>query len=209
MKKERNTVRAPWLKALFAVNAVGFAYGIYYYWPQLQSTPPALWPFVLDSPLPLLFANASILLALAGKKPSALLDLLASAGMLKFGIWSVFAIAFYNEYFLAPAVAGWFATLLLLHVGEALEGIFFAYRRSFRWGAVAVAIAWLLLGDYFDYFSPWQTHPAIPIDGRLAFNIAAVAVLSLAIPPFAKLVGEKTSRGGITISAFDSIVAKG
>ena len=40
--------------ALAIINFVGFLYGIYYYWHQLNATPFYLWIFTLDSPLSVL-----------------------------------------------------------------------------------------------------------------------------------------------------------
>jgi len=165
---------------IIAINLIGVAYGIYYYLPKLLSTPVWLWFFVLDSPLPVFFAAVSFLLLLQ-KKQNQLLDALAAAWCLKWGVWSMLVIVSFPQTFLAPAVAFWYAILFFLHFLEALEGIIFSTKQKFSLAVLGIALLFSLTNDFLDYFSVHQTHAdALPPEALAGWLPAATILLSFA-----------------------------
>ncbi len=171
--------RVLWLIA--AIDAAAVAVGIYYYLPQLEQTPWFLWFFVPHSPFYPALAAISITTALAWKWKTPSLDWVASAGMLKYGLWTMLVILWYGDYFLAPAVAAWFALLFLLHVGGAAEGIAFSFKARFDAGKLPLVLGWFLAGDLLDYgLGSLSTPPLLPVDSRLQLLALATVGLSVA-----------------------------
>ncbi len=162
------------LLALIAVNLAGTVLGVYFYWNQLLSTPVWQWLFVLDSPLPVLLAAVSYALLLKGKS-NAWLDAIAAASGLKWGLWSMGVILAFPDHFLSTGVVAWFAVLFVLHAGEALQGAALSLKQRLSAKHLALAMAWLLLGDFMDYSSFATYSRALP-DGAVtpAFALATV-----------------------------------
>ena len=165
------------LVALVLVNLAGFAYGIFFYWQQLNEINPLLWIFVIDSPLYVFLIAIVFSLALFRIKND-LLNFVAGAGALKIGLWSMFAILFYNEFFLAPQNVAWYSVLFALHAGMVLEGLFLAGGRASK-KIVFSALAWFLASDFFDYVI--GTYPsALPQNaGKLLITSIFTLALSL------------------------------
>lgn len=121
------------LLAVQAANAVGIAYGFYYYTPQFEATPAWLWPLVPDSPFAvLLMALALGFLMVGSSKPW--LNLLGAGAMVKVGIWTAVVLAWFPAHFgfswLPQACptgllgCGNLNTVLFyLHLGMALEAL--------------------------------------------------------------------------------------
>lgn len=110
------------LTGLFLINIIGSLYGYYWYWDQLSSTNKLLLPFVPDSPLSTtLFAI--VLLLKIKKKHVAFLPLLASAFLIKYGLWAVAVnlhLIFIGEGFT------WINLMLASsHFGMAIQGVIY------------------------------------------------------------------------------------
>ncbi len=163
---------------LIAVNLAGALFGFFiYYAPQLSATPLALWIFVPDCPLyVLVFALALGLLWLGVEND--LFSFIVSAGLLKYGAWTLFALAYLNGYFFSAELALMSGMLFMLHIGMAAEGFVLRVRRCGA-AVLAVGLAWFLLNDFFDYFV--GTMPYLPSGtdaGTFAlFSIASTLVL--------------------------------
>lgn len=176
--KEEKMKKFFWLA--IAANILGVAYGVYYYSPKLAVTPVHLWFFVLDSPLPVFFAALSLLMLLK-KKQNELLDCLAAAWCLKWGVWSMLVIVSFPETFLAATVAGWYAILFFLHFLEAIEGSVFATKQKFSAAAIGIVLILSLLNDFLDYYSPHKTHAnALPPEALSGWLPIATIFLSFA-----------------------------
>lgn len=172
----RPILQSPLLLSLVVlVNLGGTVFGFYYYWAQLMATNPILWVFVPDCPLyTLLFVPAVVLLRV-GRLPRVFGGLVA-AGLVKYGLWTVFVILYYSEYFLAPASRSLYLVLLFLHVGMAVEaGLVLDDGLSGL--EMWVVLGWLLVNDLVDY--GLGVHPIIPISG-MGVVIGVTVLLSLA-----------------------------
>lgn len=136
---------------LILINLGGVAYGFVYYGAQFGLTPAWLWPWVPDSPLSVgLFALALALHQL--RRPSGLVDWLAFLANVKVGLWTAFALTYYDAHFgiwVEPLgnLNFWLFWLHLAMVAQA-----FVLVRSLRWGWWGWgAIAWFGLDVAMDY----------------------------------------------------------
>lgn len=166
-----------------AVNIGGVAYGIIFYWKQLNATVWYLLPFVPDSPTgPFLMIMVFALWWFKGRRRNPTLELLAFIALLKYGVWTVLVFWLYRDAFFAPPRADLTDILLVLHIGEALQaGILLKGMRfpAPRWAAF-VAL-WLLLGDFSDYVL--GTHPYLPdgFDPDVGARVVPVMTVALTI----------------------------
>lgn len=143
-------------------NLGGVAYGVVYYWDQLNETVWYLLPFVPDSPTgPFFMVAVYALWWFRGKQRSPTLELLAFCFLLKYGIWTLIMFGLYQDYFFTPSAAALSTTLFWLHFGEALEaGVLLKGMRAPRAAPAAAVLGWMLLGDFCDYVL--GTHPRVP-----------------------------------------------
>lgn len=143
------------------VNLAGFAFGLWYYAPQLSRSNPAFWFLVLDSPLSVLLAAFAFALAVLGAKSSAL-NSMAGTSCFKYGVWTLFVLAYFKEFFFSPENAFLYAAMFATHLGMVAEGLFFA-GLSKPGVALGAAGAWLFANDFFDYSLGMHTSlPAVP-----------------------------------------------
>lgn len=152
---------AKWRALIMAVNLGGVAYGFYYYLPQFAATPVALWPFVPDSPLAVLWALAALVLYSFGKRWP-WLDAVAFVANVQVGLWTAYVLLYYWDWF---QIATFNLNFLLfwLHLGMAALALVFVadLRRDaprVRLGAVLIAGAWYLLNDVVDYTGVLYTY---------------------------------------------------
>ena len=148
--------------AVTLTNIGGVAYGVYFYWDQLNATAWYLLPFVPDSPTgPFLMVIVYGLWWFRGRRRSPTLELLAFVELIKFGVWTVIIFWIYRAEFFAPARAQLTNTLLILHLAEALEaGVLLKGFRAPKLLGLGGAGAWLAAGDFSDYVL--GTHPRLP-----------------------------------------------
>ncbi|NYZ78013.1 DUF1405 domain-containing protein [Candidatus Micrarchaeota archaeon] len=155
----------------------GFAFGLWYYAPQLSRSNPVFWLVVLDSPLSVLLAAIVLLLALKGVK-NPLLNFLAGLSCFKYGVWTLFVLVYFNEFFFSPENALLYAAMFVTHVGMVVQGLFFAGLNK-PGVALAAVGAWLFANDFFDYFL--GTHTALP---DVPEKVFVTAVFSFAFTAF-------------------------
>jgi uncharacterized membrane protein YpjA len=171
---------------VIAANIIGAVWGfVFYYGDRLASTPLPLALFVPDCPLYVSFFVISALLIVSGKTKSwfsKLFIFVTSAGLMKYTLWTMFVILFFNSYFLSPAVLGEYILLFILHFLALLEVFAFVGKVDLKWISVAVAVVWLVLNDAVDYIL--GTHPTLPmIDmGQFTVLIMFTVMLSLLCP---------------------------
>lgn len=172
-----------------AANLLGVLVGMMVYYPQIAAANPLLWVFIPDCPLYVFLA----VLCYLGIVKDELLKTITAIGLAKYGLWTVFALLYYNGYFFSD-ISGWI--LVPEHIAMALQGAFFA--KAFDKRHIAIAAGWFLLNDYADY--ALGVHPALP---GLGFGaVAAFAVVSsLAIPLIAHVYGKTIGENGIVKGA--------
>jgi uncharacterized membrane protein YpjA len=150
--------------AIVAVNLLGTAFGFWYYgfhplplsdplvtW-QFAVEPPAMWPFVPDSPVATLFIAASLALWKLGRN-SEIVNALAFFGCLKLGLWTPFVLlAFMDGFSYHPVLM--YNFLFWSHLGMVAEAFLIHRYSDFPVGAVLVAVVWYGLNDLVDYFVP-------------------------------------------------------
>ncbi len=165
----RNRAWAPWL---IAANLVGAIYGIYWYWPQLVTTPWWFWPLVPDSPL----SNLLFALFLVGwyyRRAPGWLSALAVVGMIKYGGWTV--LIFTQMYVAGYSLSPLDLWLMLSHLAMMVEALLFLGHVRLAPQAWAVATGWYLINDFFDYVV--GLHPTLPVP---AF-VSSVAMMSVVL----------------------------
>ncbi len=174
--------------AIIIANLLGVAYGFYYYAPQLASTPNWLWLFVADSPISVALAAAFFTLALLGKKNN-LVTQLAVIANIKYGAWTVFVLLYYADYFFSPTNALLYAIMFATHAAMVVQGAFIASFASASrvTTATALALAWFLTNDVFDYLL-FNTHTRVP---ETPEKLAVTALVALALTLAATLASVK------------------
>lgn len=149
-----------WVACLIVVNLLGSLWGFNWYYWQLKSTPLYLWPVVPDSPgSTLLFSFFLIGLWFGRRWPW--FEGIVSLAMMKYGFWTVLVM---GHYWLTARTATWESVYLSAsHLGMAVEAMLFllVYRPAWPWGLLGAA--WLYFNDWMDYFSPYLTHPNLPL----------------------------------------------
>lgn len=171
------TRREAVLLFLIFVNLLGTLFGAYYYSGQLANTSPLLWLFVPDCPL-YVFAFAIALFQVGKRIENDAFSFIVSVGLAKYGLWTLFSLAFFNSYFFSPQAALLSGTLFILHIGMAAQGFVLRVKKC-GFGLLAFGFAWFLLNDFVDYFV--GTAPYLPRGADLGivalFSIASTLVL--------------------------------
>jgi len=172
--------RDPWQRRftlpLVIINALGSAYGFYWYHEQLAVTPFYLWPFVADSPM----ASTLFTLALLVRGAGALkrfFQVVAFTAAIKYGIWAIVVITQYwvNYGLFEPTeVMLWFS-----HLGMAVEGVVFLKTLHFGRVAAGATLLWMLLNDMLDYCA--GLHPYLFASGQEPLALATALVLTVLI----------------------------
>jgi len=159
-------------------NLIGAYFGFFvYYQEQIAATPVFLLAFVADCPLAVLLVAASLFLVWIGKKND-FLSFLASAYALKYGIWTVFVILYFNQIYFAPAYWELYAIMLVTHFGMMLESFALVGKIEVKKEYLLIVLAWFLLNDYMDYF--WGLKPwAVPNDGLLLPFTVLLSIISV------------------------------
>lgn len=163
--------------SLVAVNLVSALTGyVYWYGSDILESPPALWPFVPDSPLSAtLWAAAA--LAVYYRRHIPFLGLLAVTGSIKYGLWTVW-VWFTNS--LSGGAYDLEAVVLSLnHFGMVLEGL--VLLPWIRFGALeaAAVTVWYGTNDLVDYVVGRRPRLPNPEDADLIAAFAAATTLAL------------------------------
>lgn len=170
---------------LVAANLIGVAVGMIFYYPQMADANPVFWIFIPDCPLYVLLAAFFYL----GLVKNELLKTITAIGLMKYGLWTLFALFHYSGYFLSNFM-GWL--LVVEHIGMVLQSALFA--KAFDKKLVLVALGWFLLNDFVDY--ALGMHPFLPTN-EFGVVIAFTVAGSLILPVFAYAYGEKIGKNGM------------
>jgi len=169
---------------LVLINAAAVLIGAYFYADQVSATAPQLLAFVPDCPLFVLL-SIPILLGMMRNGP---FSFFVSIGMVKYGLWTMFALLFHWGHYSSPLFFWTSVIFILGHAGMALEGLAILPGKRVGASALALSIIIFLAGDYSDYWL--GTAPAIPQEGIglvRGFSIAS----SVALPLLLFACGEK------------------
>lgn len=169
-----------WLMMLLICNILGMIYGYIWYGEQLSHTPWQFKIFVPDSPTAILFLVISISLILIQKQNS-IIDALAFVTLLKYGIWAVIM----NILFIIEqgdiTVNG--LVLMFSHSIMAVQAIYFYPRFKRSMIGISVAMTWVFLNDYIDYF-----HLQFPYYDFITTHVWQIGVLSCCLSVFGLLL---------------------
>ncbi|HDF5061091.1 TPA: DUF1405 domain-containing protein [Staphylococcus aureus] len=169
-----------WLMMLLICNILGMIYGYIWYGEQLSHTPLQFKIFVPDSPTAILFLVISISLILI-RKQNSIIDALAFVTLFKYGIWAVIM----NILFIIEqgdiTVNG--LVLMFSHSIMAVQAIYFYPRFKRSMIGISVAMTWVFLNDYIDYF-----HLQFPYYDFITTHVWQIGVLSCCLSVFGLLL---------------------
>ncbi|EOA8498395.1 DUF1405 domain-containing protein [Staphylococcus aureus] len=169
-----------WLMMLLICNILGMIYGYIWYGEQLSHTPWHFKIFVPDSPTAILYLVISISLILIQKQNS-IIDALAFVTLFKYGIWAVIM----NILFIIEqgdiTVNG--LVLMFSHSIMAVQAIYFYPRLKRSMIGISVAMIWVFLNDYIDYF-----HLQFPYYDFITTHVWQIGVLSCCLSVFGLLL---------------------
>lgn len=169
-----------WLMMLLICNILGMIYGYIWYGEQLSHTPWQFKIFVPDSPTAILFLVISISLILI-RKQNSIIDALAFVTLFKYGIWAVIM----NILFIIEqgdiTVNG--LVLMFSHSIMAVQAIYFYPRFKRFMIGISVAMTWVFLNDYIDYF-----HLQFPYYDFITTHVWQIGVLSSCLSVFGLLL---------------------
>ncbi|HFN8644862.1 TPA: DUF1405 domain-containing protein [Staphylococcus aureus] len=169
-----------WLMMLLICNILGMIYGYIWYGEQLSHTPWHFKIFVPDSPTAILFLVISISMILIQKQNS-IIDALAFVTLFKYGIWAVIM----NILFIIEqgdiTVNG--LILMFSHSIMAVQAIYFYPRFKRSMIGISVAMTWVFLNDYIDYF-----HLLFPYYDFITTHVWQIGVLSCCLSVFGLLL---------------------
>ncbi|HCZ5618320.1 TPA: DUF1405 domain-containing protein [Staphylococcus aureus] len=169
-----------WLMMLLICNILGMIYGYIWYGEQLSHTPWQFKIFVPDRPTAILFLVISISLILIQKQNS-IIDALAFVTLFKYGIWAVIM----NILFIIEqgdiTVNG--LVLMFSHSIMAVQAIYFYPRFKRSMIGISVAMTWVFLNDYIDYF-----HLQFPYYDFITTHVWQIGVLSCCLSVFGLLL---------------------
>lgn len=183
-------------RALFCIavllNIIAVFAGIYFYLDQIAATPLSLLLFVPDCPLYVFLA----LLIILGAVKNDIFSFIVSIGMVKYGLWTVFALLFHSGYYFAPGMLAVSAIFVLGHLGMALEGLALLPAKKIGAPALVLAIGWFLANDFSDYFI--GTVPRIPQEGMA--SVQAITIASSILLPLALFLLAGKIRGNALVA---------
>ena len=152
-----------WLMMLLICNILGMIYGYIWYGEQLSHTPWHFKIFVPDSPTAILYLVISISLILIQKQNS-IIDALAF--IIEQGDITVNGLV-----------------LMFSHSIMAVQAIYFYPRFKRSMIGISVAMIWVFLNDYIDYF-----HLQFPYYDFITTHVWQIGVLSCCLSVFGLLL---------------------
>jgi uncharacterized membrane protein YpjA len=140
------------LALVIIINIIGSLFGLYYYWDQLTMTPWYYWLFVPDCPMYSFFMVFALGFIAMGKRFDTF-NVITIVGLAMYGAWTMFTLIYFREVFFAPENALMSVGLWVSHLGLALESVLLLpYIKNAGIISWALAGAWFLAQDFFDYF---------------------------------------------------------
>lgn len=167
------------LALIFIINILGTIFGYYYYQWQLANSELFLWIFIPDCPNATLLLLISILITftdIGEGIDNRVFNSITAAYLIKYGVWTVFTILFFSEFFLSPPNLQYYAILLIGHAGMALESILILPFSKIEFRKMVVFLLWFLINDFVDYWL--GAHPYVP-DNPYKIKILAIFTISM------------------------------
>lgn len=138
------------LSLVIVLNVVGSVFGyLIYYQEQLLETPLYLWIFVPNSPLATSLMAISVAFYMCGIQ-NKLIDALAFATNIKYGLWTCFVQLYYFEHFLGAIDLLQFF-IFFSHIFMALQVLLIAQYSEFEITSFLFLGFWLPLNDFMNY----------------------------------------------------------
>ncbi len=160
------------LSLVLLINLVGTIFGFYYYQGLLSASP--LWQllFIPDSPASTILFASALALVMANKKVD-LLSYVSSVYVAKYGLWTLFIILYYPQYFLTPERRIFYITMFVLHAGMIAQPLIL-FPSIIKNKKHLLLVPWFLMNDYMDYVV--GTHPLFgyPFEDLLVIAIVSV-----------------------------------
>ena len=156
------------------LNVLGVIVGTYFYASQLAATPLPLILFVPDCPL---YVFLSLLIIFRVVRND-VFSFIVSIGMVKYGLWTVFALFFHSSHYFVPNMFAISVIFVIGHIGMAVEGLAILPQKRLGTLALALAVGWFLINDAPDYFL--GTVPSLPPGGlEIVRNITIASSIVL------------------------------
>jgi uncharacterized membrane protein YpjA len=162
----------PFFYILLAINLYAAIYGFWWYRHQFAETPYILWPFVPNSPIPVLYFFFVLIFLLRGKR-SPLLEGLAYFGLIKHGLWTVAIITVYQ---LTGRIYPENFMLWGGHLAMAIQAVLFwtYYGLPLTFPIASIIAGWYFFNDYLDYVV--GIYPRVD---TAAISVASIRTLAL------------------------------
>ena len=174
---------------LIVINFLGSIYGYYWYAGQLAESPPRYILFVPDSPLSTTLFTLMLILILVNKRNS-LLEMLACAGVIKYGIWAAVINIHYGLTFSYFDIVNF--GLTAGHLGMAAEGIVFLRHVRINNALIGITLGWMVLNDFMDYVV--GVHPYLFDDKQWGVALGTAIVLTAGISAFHIYLSRKADK---------------
>lgn len=178
-------------KLLFAILAIAIAFGFYFYSPFFQYRNPLLWIFLPNSPLAILAALATIYYFTQNE----FARLFSSVYVAKYGIWTVFVMLLYPQYYLNSHIA---AESVFLYIIPHIAMVFLALAmmpRKPEKSHLAFALLFFLANDFANYYMGVMTDfPSIIPLGHIDIVRTASIFLSITLCFFYFSIGPILAR---------------
>lgn len=168
------------LFAAFIINVLGTIFGFIYYQYLFEIVPKKYWMFVPDSPLSTLLFASAILFILLDRKND-FLSFIGSVSVVKYGLWTMFVIAYFPDYFLAPNQGGFYYLMFFTHFAMVIQPVIILGTIEYKRRYLLFAFLWFFTNDYLDYvigIGPLSTH-GLPLDvvGKVTTALTPISAL--------------------------------
>ncbi|MFQ6051085.1 MAG: DUF1405 domain-containing protein [Candidatus Hydrothermarchaeota archaeon] len=154
------------LVIVLVLNLLGTAFGFYYYEYQFRTSPVYSWIFIPDCPLYTLLFSIILIIFLVKNRLFEFLNILTFVGLIKYGSWTVSAIALYSDYFLSQNFS-LYSILFFAHIGMALESLVLYPILNPSKKTIALVFSWFLINDTSDY--AFGTLPYLPSNAHINY----------------------------------------
>lgn len=181
---------------LVMINLIGFVVGtLYWYGPQIATTPAWLWPWLVDSPLSVLSFAAALPLVRRGKGPiRGWLATWALFSTVKYGLWTIiFWLLWWRSTGILTLES---VAMTATHAAMVMMGIsLLLFFRPTHAQALGVT-GWFALNDYLDYWhglAP-RVPPGVPLSILQREQVIVTTLLALGLLALATISATNRTR---------------
>lgn len=169
------------LAVVLIINLLGTAFGYYYYQGLLESSPIWKWVFIPDSPNSTIIFSIAIALILLNRASSTL-SALGCVYVMKYGLWTMFVILYFPDFFLTPERADYYWLMFWLHFGMVLEPVLILHTIEKNKRTLLIPLILLLINDAMDYMggtSPLYSFPLGSLGLTPVFSVGETILFSI------------------------------